>query len=267
MGFLAKSLLAVCLATALLSAADGWEVFRADFSKPTLSTAFGNTPIAWGNQNAILWASGGGVDIKFPAGSYSPSEGPVVGGIGLETKHKIYNTAIMKYSVFFPAGFNFVHGGKLPGLYGGYPCGGGNVANDCFSMRIMWRDYGQGELYLYAKRDEQDQTICDRPGNYCGAEFGWSLNTGAFSFLPGAWTEIEERVVMNTPGVQNGILSIKVNGVERIRYNNLVFRGRNYPNLVVDGMMVQTFFGGGSEWWATPSTQWIKFRDFVLSAE
>jgi len=131
----------------------------------------------------------------------------------------------------------------------------------------MWRDSGKGELYLYAKRDEQDQTICTRPGNYCGSEFGWSLNTGSFTFPTGVWTDIEETVTLNAPGVQNGILVIKINGEEKIRYDNLVFRGRDYPNMVIDGMMVQTFFGGGSPPWATPTDQVVKFRDFVLLAE
>lgn len=55
----------------------------------------------------------------------------------------------MEYSVFFPEGFQWVKGGKLPGLYGGRPgCSGGDAAEDCFSTRLMWRAGGVGELYL-----------------------------------------------------------------------------------------------------------------------
>ena len=241
------------------------EIFRADFSKPNIRQAFNVNNVAWGESNAILWASGGGIDVVYPAGSYSP-DGPIKGGFGLENTYRVHNTAILRYSVFFPAGFNFHWGGKIPGLYGGYPCGGGNPANDCFSTRLMWRENGKGELYFYAKRDEQDQSICNRPGNYCGAEFGWSLNTGSWTFQTGVWTELEQTLTLNTPGVQNGYLSIKVNGVEKIRYDNLVFRGRNYPNIIMEGLMVQTFFGGGSPPWATPNRQVTKFKDFVLYA-
>lgn len=42
------------------------EVFRADFSKSTLSAAFGGVGISYGNQNVILWASGGGIEVWYP---------------------------------------------------------------------------------------------------------------------------------------------------------------------------------------------------------
>jgi hypothetical protein len=55
----------------------------------------------------------------------------------------------LEYSVFFPAGFDFVLGGKMPGLYGGKEgCSGGDAAEDCWSSRMMWRKDGNGELYL-----------------------------------------------------------------------------------------------------------------------
>lgn len=55
----------------------------------------------------------------------------------------------LSYSVFFPAGFEFALGGKLPGLYGGHErCSGGDDAQACFSTRLMWRKGGLGELYL-----------------------------------------------------------------------------------------------------------------------
>jgi hypothetical protein len=275
MGFAAKSLILLGLATALCLASPVHEkqptspnalVFKADFSKSSLSAAFGNAGVSYGNHNVILWASGGGIDVTYPAGSYKPSATPV-GGFGLYTNHRVTTGAILKYGVFFPAGFNFVKGGKLPGLYGGKRgCTGGDPAVDCFSTRLMWRDSGKGELYLYANREAQDPAICQMPGNYCNPTYGWSLNTGAFTFKTGEWTNIEEHVTLNTPGQRNGKLAIKVNGVEVIRYNNIVFRTAQYPNIVIDGMDVETFFGGGSPDWATPTRQITKFREFILES-
>lgn len=55
----------------------------------------------------------------------------------------------LEYSVFFPADFDWVQGGKLPGIYGGkVGCSGGDAAVTCFSTRLMWRAGGAGELYL-----------------------------------------------------------------------------------------------------------------------
>lgn len=58
-------------------------------------------------------------------------------------------TMTLAYRVLFPAGFDFVKGGKLPGLYGGHRgCSGGDDARACWSTRLMWRARGEGELYL-----------------------------------------------------------------------------------------------------------------------
>jgi hypothetical protein len=55
----------------------------------------------------------------------------------------------LEYKVFFPGDFEWVKGGKLPGLYGERTgCSGGDPALDCFSTRLMWRAGGAGELYL-----------------------------------------------------------------------------------------------------------------------
>jgi hypothetical protein len=57
---------------------------------------------------------------------------------------------IISYEVAFDSGFDWVKGGKLPGLRGGPDpnnCSGGNQANgtNCFSSRLMWRTDGAGE--------------------------------------------------------------------------------------------------------------------------
>jgi hypothetical protein len=57
---------------------------------------------------------------------------------------------LLSYEIAFEAGFDWVKGGKLPGLRGGLNstgCSGGNQANgqDCFSFRVMWRENGSGE--------------------------------------------------------------------------------------------------------------------------
>ncbi len=47
-------------------------------------------------------------------------------------------TVTLVYEVYFASQFNFVKGGKLPGLFGGQPsCSGGTNATDCFAARYM----------------------------------------------------------------------------------------------------------------------------------
>lgn len=61
-----------------------------------------------------------------------------------------YERMLLSYEVWFPEGYEFVQGGKLPGLRGGTDqsgCSGGIQPDgtDCFSTRIMWRTNGAGE--------------------------------------------------------------------------------------------------------------------------
>ena len=63
--------------------------------------------------------------------------------------------ALLEYDVYFAPNFPFNLGGKLPGLYGAASgnlpseaCVGGYDATgtNCWSMRLMWRAYGAGEV-------------------------------------------------------------------------------------------------------------------------
>jgi len=85
-------------------------VFKADFTKPSLSAAFGGAKVNYGAKNVALWSNGSGIDVTYPKGSWNPSNSPV-GGFGLYTNNPVTSgTAVLSYSVFFPVGFNFVLG-------------------------------------------------------------------------------------------------------------------------------------------------------------
>ena len=97
------------------------------------------------------------MQVKFPAGSINPGANrDLRGGAGfyalpvqLAGTLPTAMSVSFAYSVYFPPDFDWVKGGKLPGLWGGDPtCSGGNSAMKCFSTRLMWRAGGEGELYL-----------------------------------------------------------------------------------------------------------------------
>lgn len=57
---------------------------------------------------------------------------------------------LLSYELAFDTNFQFVKGGKLPGVRGGPSttgCDGGKEPNgtDCFSARLMWRKDAAGE--------------------------------------------------------------------------------------------------------------------------
>lgn len=68
--------------------------------------------------------------VNYPAGSYAPvgtknNNSGVKGGAEFFTSpnhNKMYNTALLSYDIAFDSSFDWVKGGKLPGIYGGNKC-------------------------------------------------------------------------------------------------------------------------------------------------
>lgn len=89
--------------------------------------------------------------VTYPEGSFSHDTGGAqLYTLWNTTDGSSFNTMMVTYEVAFDAGFDWVKGGKLPGLRGGLNssgCSGGNKSDglECFSSRIMWRASGLGE--------------------------------------------------------------------------------------------------------------------------
>jgi hypothetical protein len=99
---------------------------------------------SWDNSTSVL-------RLLYPENSINPGAKPEGGAQFYATPLAMdnANNVSLEYSVFFPVDYDWVLGGKLPGLYGGHKgCSGGNNALTCFSTRLMWRPKGMGELYL-----------------------------------------------------------------------------------------------------------------------
>lgn len=185
--------------------------------------------------------------VHYPAGSSSPSDEPL-GGAGFYSDPSSLqeaDRACLSYQVRFPAGFDFVKGGKLPGLYGSEaPSGGESVdGENGFSMRLMWREEGKGELYPYVVGFE-----------------GKSVGRGFWRYPVGVWVTIEQEIVLNDPKRENGVARIWVDGRPVLEQQNIIFR--TTPEVTIDGLMFSTFFGGTGEGWRTPRDQYVDFADF-----
>ncbi|EGG05352.1 family 14 polysaccharide lyase [Melampsora larici-populina 98AG31] len=175
------------------------------------------------------------IQVRYPEGSINPAnrEAPQ-GGMGfyaspLNISHATNVT--FSYSVFFPLDFDFVKGGKLPGLYGGKTgCSGGANSDNCFSTRLMFREGGMGELYLYAPKKKQGPNVCKiPPKSYCNAEYGYSIGRGAWKFVPGSWTDVRQDIWLNTDGLPNGGFNVWVNGNLVISAHDAYYRNDDKP--------------------------------------
>jgi hypothetical protein len=190
------------------------------------------------------------VRVAYPAGSASTRsanlDGSSYGGAQayLLLPYGPVEAATLSYCVRFPAGFDFVKGGKLPGLFGGTVTSGRRIPDgtDGWSTRYMWRTGGAGEVYAYLPSS---------------VEHGTSLGRGAWSVATGRWQCMAQTVVLNTPGRSDGSISLKVDGKQVFAATGLVFRTTRA--LRIDGVFFSTFFGGGDPSWASPRDQHADF--------
>jgi len=176
---------------------------------------------------------------------------------------------LFSYSVYFDGNFDWVKGGKLPGLYGGATfadaksCSGGNKKDTCFSARLMWRKDGAGEIYNYLPPSAKNDYCSMPPHSECNPAFGDSVGTGSWTWKKNAWNTIAMRVKLNDAGTNNGLQTIWFNGEQVLHVPNLEIRLSN--DIKFQGIMAQTFFGGGDSSYAPPNEEHAWFKDWSLA--
>ena len=226
--------------------------------KTTWSTRYAKGP----DEGRVKIIAGGhtgkAATIKYPAfGNQStPSGATWETDIG-HSGDQLY----MSYWVKFENGFDFVKGGKLPGLGGStdFPYG-----SKGFTTRLMWREGGKLEFYLHGYEIN----------NSSGAEpyrLFWDAAGYHASVTTGKWHHIEIRQKLNSPGKRDGILQGWLDGqLVCSDSDNSGVRGAGSSNTKINHLYFSTFFGGSS----APQSQWqpkkdvfASFDDFIVSTK
>jgi len=183
-----------------------------------------------------------------------------------------YNEVYLNYSVKFKKGFDFVRGGKLPGLAGGTAPTGNVAANgyNGWTTRMMWRTFHTGNpgspkqtttnAISYAKHIDSG---FDNEGRIEDETFFLDSDNELSQFKSNRWYNISQRVKMNDPFVANGIIQIWVDDKLVINKRNVEFR--NTYALGIDQMYFSTFFGGGWSW-RTSKYETAYFDNFLIIA-
>ncbi|KAH0589491.1 hypothetical protein H2248_005236 [Termitomyces sp. 'cryptogamus'] len=191
-------------------------------------------------------SSGPVLEVIYPANSFGSSDnGAQFINLWNATGGSSFQSMLLSYEVAFDAGFNWVKGGKLPGLRGGLNstgCSGGNESDgkECFSTRLMWRKNGEGEVYAYIPTPNN---LCSSDDVICNSDFGISLQRGAFGFVDGQWNRITLLVRLNDPpNVANGNVQLYYNDLKAIDQQNLQIRSSS--SVTANGLYFSTFFGG-----------------------
>nr|CAA6802828.1 MAG: Unknown protein [uncultured Thiotrichaceae bacterium] len=166
-------------------------------------------------------------------------------GVGLDS---IYYS----YWVKFPKSFDFVLGGKMPGIGSDKDGTGGGkpTGTDGFSVRAMWDSHGKMGQYVYH---------VDQPKHF-GDYVEWDMPL----IEKGKWYHIKTFVRLNTPGQRNGMIRTWVNNKQVL--NRADMRFRNIKELKIQRFLFSVFFGGGGAEWAPKQDMILYMDDFVISA-
>lgn len=219
-------------------------------------------------SSSTVNTSGPVLQVTYPAGAFaSTNSGAQFYNLWNTSDQSTFGSMLVTYEVAFDAGYDWVKGGKLPGLRGGLNstgCSGGNAANgqDCFSTRVMWRQNGAGEVYAYIPASN---SLCSTKGIVCNPEFGISISRGSFGFVSGQWNRVTVLVRLNEPSnLANGNIQLFFNDMQAINQQNVLIR--TAENLTANGFYFSTFYGGNDASWAPAQTTHSYFRNVRMWA-
>lgn len=167
-------------------------------------------------------------------------------GIGFSWSPQTFErpeAACLAYSVFLPEGFSFGRGGRLPGLEGTEITEKGDTQPG-FSFRYSWNAAGELDVYPLLPDWPEGRTLGGKKGRIV--------------LEPGSWTELEQEIVLNTPGKANGVLRVWQNGRLAIQRTDVVFRSKS--SVALSSVLAETTAGdaapdtkpGPQKVWLTP---------------
>ena len=187
--------------------------------------------------------------VAFPKDAVGPEEGGVqfVRPIAPATEY------YLSYDLYFEDGFDFVKGGKLPGLTSGGSkyTGGVHPGNgEGWSARYMWIGGGKAVAYLYHVDMKE--------------KYGDAVPL-SITFQTGKWYTITQHIKLNSGDEANAVLEVWVNGEKVGTKEN--FRLRKGNQGLIDTFYFSTFHGGASPDWAPANDSFIRFDDVVVSSE
>lgn len=234
------------------------------------------------------------LEVLYPKAKFGPLE---TGATWIVQFTKTYEQLSLEYKVMFNKGFLFTRekliGGKLPGLMGGKSISGNSNANgrNGWTSRIMWGQQGRGLGYVYypdMRNHKQNKQACPRLGqksedckiyrnkyftyshdskSQCISE--WPEEKDEFKFESELYYKIKQQLKMNTinpfrKGNRDGSIKIWVDDKQVVNCSNIRFR--DVPQLAIDALLFNTFFGGNTpESSAHPTDEHIYFDDVLVS--
>jgi hypothetical protein len=170
----------------------------------------------------------------------------------------VVDRATLSFDVRFDKNFQWVKGGKLHGLGPKRVVTGGKERlPDGWSARIMFREDGKCETYLY---DQSRKT-----------KYGIGQKSQRQVFQAGRWYHVGLEVSLNTPGKPDGSARMLINRKKVIDTEKVVFRQIGGRDTQIQQFLFSTFHGGNQPQWAPvdkkgkPTTVYAYFDNFMIT--
>ncbi|MDO3388750.1 hypothetical protein QWI17_23085 [Gilvimarinus sp. SDUM040013] len=204
------------------------------------------------------------LEVHFPKGAVGPGEGGAQFPLLFrkwQGMNDHYEDLTLSYCLKFNEDFDFVMGGKLPGLIGGedsWTRSGGNQpdGSNGWTLRYMWRTGGQAVIYAYLPPSPN--------GRYGSATWGQDIALNR-TFIPEQWHCLKQRVVINDIGEENGQLQVWFDGEQVLSLNNITYRTQDNNAGKIGGMYFSTFHGGNTRDWAPSKDSSLLINGFAFS--
>ncbi|MCO4759078.1 MAG: hypothetical protein KC477_13745 [Oceanospirillaceae bacterium] len=170
-----------------------------------------------------------------------------------------YEALSFRFDIRFGEGFDWAHGGKMPGLSG---VGGDNNATgqreplavedgyDGFSLRSMYREDGRSVQYRYdLEQSEQDDA--------------YQLGDNSYSFETGVTYTLEQWVILNTAGEQNGTVLTWIDGQLVAARNDYLLRSSDEYG--INKVLIDIWAGGSTDAFRPSQDSYVFIDDLIVT--
>ena len=223
----------------LAACGDGQTSAAAQVTEPVFLQSFDTLTVgsAWlGMEQAQITAAcgvGGGNCLRV---TYLPT--PALGTVGSSKAQTVIalppaSEYSLQYDLLFEEDWQWVLGGKLPGLASATPDSGCSaaVSPERWSARLMWRANGASEIYAYTQT---------RPDGDCGER-----TVGQSPFVTRHYQAVTLYVRVNrVADLADGVAQLYVDGRLLAERTGVQFRSSTAAGSEIASLFFSTFFGG-----------------------
>ncbi|WP_299604080.1 polysaccharide lyase [uncultured Aquimarina sp.] len=189
------------------------------------------------------------------------------GGFVFDSSFDGVEEAVLQYRVKFADDFVWATGGKLPGLGGASTPNGSqpagctqnqNTIENAFSCRLMWRSntaHTQPPYLIVYDYLPNRETRC-----------GGNTRLGDLKLERNTWYTVKQYLKLNTPGQENGVLKMYIDGELLVDLDDVMFRLSGKGSVKINSVVMHTYRGGNrsDDWWQSPQDDYVYFDDFKV---